>query len=60
VSYCVIGFPVDSCQNRASFVLIVVVALFMVQVFIYFFQKFPNFCGQICGLGLTSVFRFRD
>jgi len=30
----------------------------MVPVFIKFFQKFPNFCGQICGLGLISV-RFR-
>jgi len=24
----------------------------------YFFEKFPNFCGQICGLGSISV-RFR-
>jgi len=23
----------------------------MVPVFIYFFQTFPNFCGQMCGLG---------
>jgi len=30
----------------------------MVPVFIYFFQKFPNFCGQICDLGLVSA-RFR-
>jgi len=52
------GFRVDSCRNRAPFVLVVVVALFMVPVFIYFFQKFPNFCGQICGLGSISV-RFR-
>jgi len=22
----------------------------MAQVFIYFFQKFPNFCGQRCGV----------
>jgi len=36
-------------------VLVVVVALFMVPVFIYFFQKFSNFCGQMCGLGLISV-----
>jgi len=27
VSYCVNGFCVDSCHNRASFVLVVVVAL---------------------------------
>jgi len=58
VSYCVNGFRADSCHNRVPFVLVVVVALFMVPVFIYFFQKFPNFCGQICGLGLISV-RFR-
>jgi len=31
----------------------------MVPVFIYLFQKFSNFCGQMCGLaGLISV-RFR-
>jgi len=30
----------------------------MVAVFIYFFQKFPNYCGQMCGLGLISI-RFR-
>jgi len=30
----------------------------MVPVFIYFFQKFPNFCGQMCGLRLISV-RFK-
>ena len=55
MSYCVNGFHIDSCHNRAPFVLVVVVALFMVPVFIYFFQKFPNICGQICSLGLTSV-----
>jgi len=55
VSYCVNGFHADSCHNWAPFVLVVVVALFMVPVFIYFFQKFPKFCGQICGLGLISV-----
>jgi len=55
VPYCVIGFHADSCHNRAPFVLVVVVALFMVLVFIYFFQKFPNFCGPMCGLGLISV-----
>jgi len=58
VSYCVNGFRADSCHNRAPFVLVVVVALFIVLVFIYFFQKFPNFCGQIWSLGLISV-RFR-
>ena len=61
MSYCVIGFRANSCHNRAPFVLVVEVALFMVQVFIYanFFQTFPNFCGQMCGLGLISVgFRF--
>jgi len=30
------------------------VLLFMVPVFIYFFQKFPNFCG----VGLRASFRF--
>ena len=53
------GFCADSCHNRAPFVLVLVVALFMVPVFICFFQKFPNLCGQMCGLGLISVmFRF--
>ena len=52
MSYRVNGFHADSCHNRAPFVL---VALFMVPVFIYFFQKFLNLCGQICGLGLISV-----
>jgi len=44
------------------FVLVVslVVALFMVLVFIYFFQKFPIFCVQVCGVGLEVRFRFRD
>jgi len=42
----------------AQFVSVEVVALFMVPVFIYFFPKFPNFRGQICGIGLISV-RFR-
>ena len=55
VSYCVNGFHADSCHNEALFVLLVVVALFMVSVFTYFFQKFPNFSGQVCGLGLISV-----
>ena len=59
MSYCVNGFCVESCHNRASFVLVVVVALFMVPVFIYFFQKFPNFCGQIFGFDVTRV-RVRD
>ena len=55
MSYCVNGVRADSCHNRAQFVSVVVVALFMVTSFIYFFQKLPNFCGQICGLGLISV-----
>jgi len=55
MSCCVNGFCVDSCHNRAPFVLVSVVALFMILVFICFFQKFPNFCGKICGLGLISV-----
>jgi len=58
VSYFVNGFLVDSCHNRAPLVLVVVVVLLMVPVFIHFIQKFPNFCGQMCGLGLRSV-RFR-
>ena len=52
------GFRVDSCHDRAPFVLVVVVALFVVPGFIYFFQKFSSFCGQICG-SLLEV-RFRD
>ena len=55
MSYGVNGFRADSCNNWAPFVLVAVVALFMVLVFICFFQKFPNFCGQICGLGLIRV-----
>jgi len=55
VSCCVKGFYADSCHNRAPLVLVLVLALFMVLVFICFFQKFPNFCGQMCGLGLISV-----
>ena len=43
VSYCVNGFHVDSGHDWAPFVLVEVVALFMVLVFIYFFQKFLNF-----------------
>jgi len=52
VFYYANGFHVDSGHDRAPFVLVVAVALFMVPVFIYFFQTFPNFCGQICGLDL--------
>ena len=55
--YCVKSFRADSFHNRAPFVLVIGVALFMVPVFIYFFQKLPNFCGQMSGLGLIS-FRF--
>jgi len=29
----------------------------MVPVFIYFFQKLPNFCGQMCSLGLIISVR---
>jgi len=36
----------------------VLVALFIVPVFVSFFQKFPNFCGQIYGLGLSVKFKF--
>ena len=55
MSYCVNGFRADSCHNRAPLFLVVVVALFMVPLFIYFFLKFSKFCGQICGSGLISV-----
>ena len=58
VSYCVNGFHADSCHNQAPFGLVVGVALFMVPVVIFFFQKFLNFCSQICGSGLISV-RYR-
>ena len=57
MSYCVNGFRVDSFHDRAPFLLVVVVALFMVVVFIYFFQKFSSLCVQICGL--VSGVRFR-
>jgi len=43
VSYCVNGFCVDSCHDWSPFVLVVAVALFMVQVFIYFFKRFQAF-----------------
>ena len=58
MSYCVNGFRVDSGHDWAPFVLVVAVGLFIVPVVIYFFQKFPNFCGQIRGLGLRVRFRF--
>jgi len=45
--------------DQAPLVLVVVVALFMVPVFICFFQKFPNFCVQICCLSLGIRVRFR-
>jgi len=38
--YCVHGFRADSCHNRVPFILVAVVALFMVPVFIYFFKSF--------------------
>ena len=48
-------------DDQAPFVLVVVVALFIVPVFIYFFQKFSNFCAQICGLclGVGLGLRFK-
>ena len=55
MSCCVKGFCADSCHDWAPFVLVLVVALFKEPVFICFFQKFPNCCGQVCGLGLTGV-----
>jgi len=57
VSYCVNGFCVGSGHDWAAFVFVVAVALFKVPVFIYFFQKFPNFCVQICSLGLSVRFK---
>ena len=57
MAYCVNGFCVDSGHDQAPLVLMVAVALFMVPVFIYFFQNFPNFCVQICSLGLSVRFR---
>ena len=48
--------------DRVHFVLVVVVALFMVLVFIYFFQKLPNFVFRfavwVSGLGLRVRFCF--
>jgi len=43
------------CRAPFVLVLVVVVARSMVPVFIYFFQKFLNFCNQVCGLGLISL-----
>jgi len=51
MSYCVNGFRADSCHYQAPFVL---VALFMVLVFMYFSQKFPTFMVR-CGLALIGV-----
>jgi len=45
VSYCVNGTICFGCSGGT----------FTVPVFVYFFQKFSNFCGQMCGLGLTNV-----
>ena len=45
----------SALSHHAPFVFIVVVALFMRLVFLYFFQKLPTFCVQIHGLGI----RFR-
>jgi len=53
VLHCVNGFRVDFGHNWAPFILVVVVALFMIP---FLFQKFPKFCDQICGLSL----RVRD
>jgi len=44
-------------HDWAPFILVVAVALFMVPVFTYFFQKFPKICGQICGLDYGVRFR---
>jgi len=43
------GFSVDFCHTRASFVLVVVVALFifMVPVFINFFESFQTFVTDL-------------
>jgi len=43
----------------ALLILVVVVALFMGPVFLYFFRKFPNFSVQIYALGLGVGFKFR-
>ena len=51
-------FCVDSGHDRAPFVLVVVVTLFMVP-FLFDYSKGSKFCGQICGLGLSIRFRVR-
>jgi len=56
-SYHVNCFRIDSCHDGTPFVLVRVVALFVVPVFIYFFQKVLNCCAQICGVCLG--FRFK-
>ena len=58
MSYCVNGFRVDFCHDRAPFVLVVVVALFMVP-FLFIFSKVSKFCYQICGLGLRVRLKVR-
>ena len=57
MSCCGYGFRVDSGHDRTPFVAAVVVALSMVPIIIYFFKKFPNFCVQICDLGISVRFR---
>ena len=45
-----------SALAMVPFVLVVVVALLMGPVFLYFFQKFLNFCLQIYSLGFKFSF----
>ena len=56
MSYCVNGFHVDSGHDLAPFILVAVVALFMVP-FLFIFSNVSNICGQICDLGLSVRFR---
>jgi len=44
-----------SALTMAPFVLVIVVALLMGPDFLYFFQKFVNFCVQIYSLGFRRV-----
>ena len=53
-SYCVNGFRVDTYHDQAPVVFVVVVALFMVPVFIYFFSRVSKL---ICSSGLSVEFR---
>jgi len=53
VSYCVNGFRVDSCHNRAPFVLAVVLHFSWYRFLFTYFKSFQTFVVR-CGLGLLT------